>query len=270
MNTQQISRVALDPGVVDCIVFWTKNPAPLLVGTDALDAYRYYVQFTLNPYGPEMESALPPLEERVRTFRQLAAAIGPHRVVWRVSPLLFSPVYTETFHLGAFARMAGQLQGCTEQVKLGFLDLYRKNRAAMQAHEAQPGGVSQQVRLAKQFAAIAADHGMLLSACGPLDLAAAGLAPTGCVDRALIEQLAGGTLHLGRDTGQRPDCYCTASVDIGAYDSCPAGCAYCYANRSPALAQRHLQQHDPASPLLLGRLLPGERVIERPPRSQLD
>ena len=28
-NPKQISRVKLTPDVVDCIVFWTKNPAPM-------------------------------------------------------------------------------------------------------------------------------------------------------------------------------------------------------------------------------------------------
>ena len=55
-----ISRVNLDPAVIDCIVFWTKNPAPMIDKLDRLQDYKYYFQFTLNPYGTELESKLPP------------------------------------------------------------------------------------------------------------------------------------------------------------------------------------------------------------------
>ncbi|MDA8425359.1 MAG: DUF1848 family protein, partial [Treponema sp.] len=34
-----------------------------------------------------------------------------------------------------------------------------------------------------------------------------------------------------KDPGQRPECRCAPSVDIGVYGACPAGCVYCYANR---------------------------------------
>ena len=51
MNPRQISRISLKPDVVDGIVFWTKNPAPMLKRLDELSGYPYYFQFTLNPYG---------------------------------------------------------------------------------------------------------------------------------------------------------------------------------------------------------------------------
>lgn len=51
MNAHQISRIDLSPDVVDCIVFWTKNPIPMLPRLDELEAYKYYFQFTLTGYG---------------------------------------------------------------------------------------------------------------------------------------------------------------------------------------------------------------------------
>lgn len=42
MNAHQISRVDLSPELVDCIVFWTKNPEPMLFRLQELDAYSYY------------------------------------------------------------------------------------------------------------------------------------------------------------------------------------------------------------------------------------
>lgn len=81
MNARQVSEVSLDLSVVDCIVFWTKNPIPLLERLDSFAGYPYYVQFTLTGYGRDIEPGLPDKQERlVPAFRQLASAIGPARV----------------------------------------------------------------------------------------------------------------------------------------------------------------------------------------------
>ena len=56
MNAHQISRIDLSPDVVDCIVFWTKNPIPMLPRLDELEAYKYYFQFTLTGYGKDIRS----------------------------------------------------------------------------------------------------------------------------------------------------------------------------------------------------------------------
>lgn len=82
-NPNMISRVNLDPAVIDCVVFWTKNPAPMIDKLDRLQDYKYYFQFTLNPYGTELESKLPPLQKRIDTFKRLSDKIGREKVVWR-------------------------------------------------------------------------------------------------------------------------------------------------------------------------------------------
>jgi DNA repair photolyase len=50
--------------------------------------------------------------------------------------------------------------------------------------------------------------------------------------------------------GNRPECACHESRDIGEYDTCPHGCVYCYAVRTRALARRRFQQHDPEGEFL--------------------
>ena len=50
MNIHQVSKIRIEPEVVDCIVFWTKNPSKMLDRLSELDSYHYYFQFTVNPY----------------------------------------------------------------------------------------------------------------------------------------------------------------------------------------------------------------------------
>ena len=59
MNIHQISKISLSPEVVDGIVFWTKNPIPMMDRIDEISDYSYYFQFTLNSYGNEIESNVP-------------------------------------------------------------------------------------------------------------------------------------------------------------------------------------------------------------------
>ena len=59
MNEHQISKIDLSPDVVDCIVFWTKNPKPMITRLDELSEYSYYFQFTLTGYGKDIECNVP-------------------------------------------------------------------------------------------------------------------------------------------------------------------------------------------------------------------
>ncbi len=267
MNFHQVSRITLSPDVVDCIVFWTKNPKPMLEKLDRIAAYPYYVQFTVNPYGREIEGNLPAKNELTDTFKRLSEQLGPERTVWRYSPVLINETYTEAFHVDFFSMLAERLSGYTEQCKLSFIDLYAKIKKRMAALGVGEIPQEQKNRLAQQLFKIAAGQGIAVSACGTIDLAAAGVPPAKCIDDALISRITGYPFHLKKDPGQRGDCYCVSSVDIGAYDTCGNGCAYCYANDSGQAVTRNCKQYDPASPLLCGSLMQGDKVTERAVKS---
>ena len=106
INPHLISRIKLTPEIVDGIVFWTKNPLPMIDKLDLLKAYDYYFQFTLTPYGPEVEPGLPSnKDELVHTFCQLSDRIGPERVIWRYDPIMLAAKYTADFHIQAFEKL---------------------------------------------------------------------------------------------------------------------------------------------------------------------
>ena len=160
----QVSRYSLSPTIVDGIVFWTKDPAPLLGRLDELAAYNCYFQFTLTPYGRDIEPGLPDKRQIVATFKELSSRIGPRRVIWRFDPLLVNRAYSIDDHLRAFAALADELEGCTERVVISFVDNHHSDaRSVYAALGTASVSHDQQQRLAGGIAASARDHGMTVA-----------------------------------------------------------------------------------------------------------
>jgi len=262
MNVHQIRRVDLTTAAVDGFVFWTKNPAPMLDKLDALSAYAYYFQFTLNPYGPDVEPGLPPLEARLDTFRRLSTLIGKERMVWRYDPILITPKYDMRFHTEQFDLLARSLMGYTELCTISFLDFYPKIAAAVRELAVVEPLPEQKRELAGCLAEIAAAYGLRINACAEdMDFTDVGVGRARCVDADRLSRIAGRSIKAGKDRNQRPACGCAASVDIGAYDTCPHGCRYCYANHSPKIIRRNRDMYDMRSPLLCSRFDSGQDTI---------
>ena len=265
MNHLQVSKVALTPDVADGFVFWTKNPAPMLYRLRELDGYAYYFQFTLTPYGKDIEPNLPVKIKLLSTLRRLADEIGPRRVIWRYDPILINPTWTVDTHLRTFEMMARLLEGATHKVVISFLDMdYRNVRRNALTLAAQELTAREKLSMAGKLRQIAHACGMEMSACAEdTDYSACGIAPARCIDGDLFETLLGCRLELHKDKTQRPACGCAQSVDIGMYNSCAHGCRYCYANYNFVEIARNRQNHDPASPLLFGEIGQLDTVKER-------
>lgn len=113
------------------IVFWTKNPQPLMPYLHELDerGIHYYFQFTLNDYVAEgFEPNVPSVEQRIETFRQLSEMIGKERVIWRFDPLIVTPQLTPHDLLVKIWNLGNKLKGLTDKLVFSFIDIngYRK------------------------------------------------------------------------------------------------------------------------------------------------
>ena len=103
---------------------------------------------------------------------------------------------------------------------------------------------------------------MALTLCTQPDLAGNGIEAARCIDGRRLSRIANSEI-AAREKGNRPGCLCAESRDIGAYDSCVQGCAYCYAVRSPAAALQRRRRHDPAGEMLSPA---GARALRPRPR----
>lgn len=269
VNPRQISRVSLAPEVVDGFVFWTKNPGPMLPWLDRLPGCPYYFQVTLTPYGAEIERNLPSKREVILpAVRQLARQIGPERVIWRYDPVFLTDQYSAAFHQKVFSQLARALKGVTVRCIISFLDWYSPMERRFGSQRPQMIDEGQMQALAAAFGQTAAENGMRIFTCAETaDLSGFGLEHGCCIDRELLEQIGGRSLDLGKDRGQRAACGCAMSIDIGAYDTCPGGCLYCYADHGAGRTAQHLACFDPHSPLLCSRLGPADIVRERKMKS---
>lgn len=265
MNVHQVSKIDISPEVVDCIVFWTKNPAPMLDRLDELASYPYYFQFTLTGYGKDMERNVPhKRDEMIPIFRKLSEKIGSKRVIWRYDPIIFTEKYTPEYHLKAFEQIASALQGYTERCVISFVDIYAKNKKALEQIGVYELGKPELTEFVKNISRMARENGMRIGSCAEvIDLEECGIEHNCCIDKALIEDIIGCKLKGQKDKNQRPECGCMESVEVGTYHTCKNGCLYCYANHSEEQVAQNCGQYNPKSPILCGTISENDRITER-------
>ena len=264
-NSKMISRISLDPAVVDCIVFWSKNPAPMLEKLDQLKDYNYYFQFTLNPYGPDIENHLPAISKRIDTFKRLSDRIGKEKVIWRYDPVLTNETYTPGFHKKKFAEIAYELKEHTEKCMLGFIDHYQHIRTAVSQFNIQSLLKADIEEMAVSFKKTVDTCSIQLDTCTvKVDLTHLGIPGGLCIDNQLVERITGYPISVRKDKNQRDICRCAESIDIGTYESCLNGCIYCYAIKGNYNTVKYnLNKHDKNSPMLVGELQEDDIVKER-------
>lgn len=272
MNYHQVSRIDLSPDVVDCIVFWTKNPIPMLPNLEKLQDYNYYFQFTLTGYGQDVERSLPSKKEVILpAYQRLSKEIGREKVVWRYDPIFFSEKYSMEYHCRCFAELAEELAGYTEKCTVSFMDSYKNTERNVKALNYVNDTYAMQEELLQRFVEIADRNGLYIDTCAEAgDFEALGVRHAHCIDKERIERIIGCRINVDKDTNQRKECGCVASIDIGAYNTCKNGCLYCYANYMAGSVEKNYSGHNPQSPLLLGEITEADVIKERKVKSLKD
>lgn len=258
------------------IVFWSKNPAPLIPRLHQLDmlGIHYYFQFTLNDYEDEgLEPGIPTFAERIKTFKFLASLLGPAKVIWRFDPVVVSDSLTPRKVLAKIWQTGNAIRHHTGKLVFSFVDIdkYRKVKARFSGQGASRsfGAVrepnfSEQEEILTGLAKMrerwrSEGWGISIAVCSDnIDFDQYGFEKNRCIDGELIARMSGmnspckislpgctGTNFMAKkDSGQRAGCCCAPARDIGEYNTCRHFCVYCYANSGIQAVLRKSGQTD--------------------------
>lgn len=232
------------------IVFWSKNPAPLIPFLPRLKerGIGFYVQYTLNDYEKEaLEPNVPILSDRIDIFKRIVDIYGLGSAVWRFDPLILTDKIGIDELLEKIQRIASELNDYTEKLVFSFADIAGYKKVGINLRNAginyREWTESEMLGFATELHAL--NLPMQLATCAEkIDLSRYGIEHNHCIDADLISRLAHDDPALQmwlfgatKDKGQRQTCGCILSKDIGQYNTCTHGCLYCYATNTSATAK---------------------------------
>jgi hypothetical protein len=248
------------------IVFWSKNPQPIIPYLSELDRkeIRYVFQFTLNDYETEkLEKGVPPLSERIATFKKLSSIVGKDRLFWRFDPLILTDKISTESLLKKVRNVGDQIASYTSRLTISFLIDYVKvirnmSTAGIVTHHFCEDAIEQ---VGEGLQMMSEDWGIPVVSCAESSaLDKYGVEHGACIDPYHLNEVFKNDIQLTeffgienepvdlfkspedrihklKDSGQRKLCRCIVSKDIGMYDTCTHYCTYCYANASEKLVR---------------------------------
>ena len=264
-----VTRYELAPDKVDCVIFCSKNYRPILNDLYRItERFNTFLQYAITAYGKEIEPGVPSIDESIENLLELEKQVGAARLIWRYDPVLLTREYTIQRHKETFAYLVSRLAGHVDRCVFNFVELYRKLRYNMP--ELIMLTAAAKCELAASFGDNARRYDMRIQTCGAAgDFSRYGIDPSGCVTLDNLGRANGVQFRNLKHRGAREGCRCIESRDIGAYDTCPNGCKYCYANQNPKIAVENYKRHDPDSPLLFGSLRETDIIRQGPQISLL-
>ena len=262
----QITKYLLKPEVLDVLVFCTKNPAPMLDRLSLLSAFDMFWFVTITPYGKEIEPLVPAKAQVISSFQRLSALVGSNRMSWRYDPIFITEQYSVSYHIEQFHQMAEALTGCTDQCVVSFIDLYEKTKRNF--HGIRRVTDSEQEALIAAFSEIAKKNRLQIHlCCENANLVRENVDADGCMTKEVLEKAMGCRLDVPQKKMARQECACLLGADIGAYNTCPHGCLYCYANYDQETVKRNQKLHHASSPLLIGEVTADDLIKQAEQKS---
>lgn len=258
------------------VVFWTKNPKPMMKHLDFLNknVSNFYFQYTLNDYDVEgYEGKVPSVATRIKSFIELSQKIGKEKVVWRFDPMILTDTIDVANLLKRVKNIGDQLHPYTEKLVFSFADIsiYKKVASNLKKEHINYVEFTQESmhEFAQGLKELNKNWHLEIATCAEkIPLEQYGIAHNKCIDDDLmINQFSHDPLlmdFLGvkfeapnlfddageikktkvvKDKGQREACGCIMSKDIGQYNTCPHECVYCYANTSKEIARFNYKKH---------------------------
>lgn len=244
--------VSLKQDDVAAFVFWSKNFRPFLKYLDQLNkmGYRFYFLFTINGRPKELEEKVPSYQEMVQTAHKLSLRYSPKHLIWRFDPVVISSHRSVEEHLERFASLTKIMAGATFRCYFSFVEYYEKvkRNLALVSNNSKfqfiDPPIEAKLSMVREMVKIAAPYNITLHSCCQDFLTGENIKKGHCVDIELIKELYPETDFSVKPAPTRKGCGCFQSRDIGAYDTCPHACSYCYANANKKTALRRFRDHN--------------------------
>jgi hypothetical protein len=234
---------AYPPENVHTIVIWTKNPGNMIRHQALRETLSQYAQVCVHLTitglgGSSLEPGIPPWERVEEMIPELVHLVkSPERISWRFDPIIAAEDFgglIENFPL--FPGMAEKIRKQGISVcRISWASPYKKviRRMQKRGFTLRTYSPEEQASQAKELEEVVGSLGMKIFYCSM-----EGFARSRCIDGSLLTKLhpQGLACSTKKAKGQRPQCGCTESIDIGWYSlKCAHGCIYCYAE--PRIAE---------------------------------
>lgn len=266
----KVTRYELVHDKIDCVVFCSKNYEPILERLHEItERFNTYFHYTITAYGEDIEPRVPSIENSINTLLKLETIVGKQRIAWRYDPVLLTEKYTIDYHLKTFDGIADRLSCHIDRCIFSFVEMYKKLSVNMP--ELKPITDDEKNSLAKGLGKIAQKYDIYLQTCATSgDYKKFGIHPSGCMTLDILGNANNIQFKNLKHKGMRKNCNCIETRDIGAYDTCPNGCKYCYANSTPKKAMENFKLHNPNSPILLGKIKETDTIQNGNQKSFID
>ena len=257
---KKVSRINFSD--VDGLVFCTKNPIPII---DKLDDIKipFIFHVTLTPYKKDIEPNVPPKGKIIKAIKELSEKIGKDKIWVRYDPVFINDEYTLNYHVKNFDRMCELLDGFVDKTIISFLDMYQNVRYNMPYLRPKTLTEDDYKAIGTNFSNSAKKHGMTVQTCAEKrSLKEYGFKVLDCVTKEIASALTGKN-NFKTWTARKGKCKCVSMVDIGAYNTCPHMCKYCYANYDETKVKDNIKKHNPNFPLLIGNVSEEDEITVR-------
>ncbi len=269
MFPNKITKYELNPEVLDCIIFCSKNYEPILPYIKTItNKFNTYFHYTITAYGKDIEPNVPDIDKSIETLIQLSEIVGKQRIAWRYDPILLTKKYTKEIHYKTFDYMAKNLSPYIDRCIFSFVEMYQKLKTNMP--EIILLNNQDKDELAKNIGNIAQKYNIIIQTCATSNnYEQYGILKSGCLTAEILGKANNIKFKQIKHSGNRHDCNCLECRNIGDYDTCPNGCKYCYANQNPTIAKLNYEKHNPNSQLILGDINENDEIQQSNQKSFL-